>query len=194
MIIEMGVGLGAGGAVAVIGGITGYMIARRIDNAKYDILVTQAKAKAKAIEHEAEIRLKNITLQEKEIEIQSKKRYDDKVRQLEREYEKKEKSLKRKDEKLNDLFKDELKNITKERDEVKKITKEANDIYKNATNKQKEYEKKLVETKKILEKISGYTQDEAKSLILKQVEEESREDIAHVVRKYEEIAKKDAEK
>ena len=45
-----------------------------------------------------------------------------------------------------------------------------------------------------IEHSAGMTQDEAKKVLLEKVEEKSRADIAHIVRKYENIAKKDAEK
>ncbi len=42
--------------------------------------------------------------------------------------------------------------------------------------------------------MAGFTQDEARAQVLKKVEEQSRTDIAHIVRKYEEEAKKEARK
>jgi len=92
------------------------------------------------------------------------------------------------------MFKDELKNITNEKDNIKKLEEKAKNLYREANDRKQSYENKLLETKEILQKIAGFTQDEAKQIILKQVEEESREDIAHIVRKYEEMAKKEAEK
>ena len=37
----------------LIGGGIGYIVAKKINDAKYDIFIEQAKAKAKAIEYEA---------------------------------------------------------------------------------------------------------------------------------------------
>ncbi len=165
-----------------------------MDIAKYDIHITQAKAKAKAIEYEAEIKLKNIDIQEREIELANKKKYEDKARVLAKDYSKKERELKKKDTTLNNMFKEELKNISVEKDNITKLKEQTDVIYEDAKNTKQGYEKKLIETKAILEQVAGFTEDEAKKIILKQVEEESREDIAHIVRKYEEMAKKDAEK
>ncbi len=197
----MALNLGIGGAIALIGTAVGFVVARKLDSAKYEIKITQARAKAKAIEHEAELKLKNIHLQEKEAELAARKKYEEKLKLIEQEYEKKELELKKrvieiekKDEDLNNLFKDELKNITKEKQEIKTIKSQSEALYKKAISIREEYEEKLKETKEILEKISGFTEEEAKNLILTQVEENSRADIAHIVRKYEELAKKESEK
>ena len=41
----------------IISALAGFFIAKKMDAAKYELYVEQAKAKAKAIEHEAEILL-----------------------------------------------------------------------------------------------------------------------------------------
>ena len=56
------------------------------------------------------------------------------------------------------------------------------------------YEKKLDELINTLEHHSGLTKDEAKQMMLKKVEEKSRDEIAHIVRKYEEEAKSEAKR
>ena len=57
--------------------IAGFLVAKKIDDAKYDVFIAQAQAKAKVIEHEAEMILKNAknSIVEKELEI--KKKYDE---------------------------------------------------------------------------------------------------------------------
>ena len=61
-------------------------------------------------------------------------------------------------------------------------------------NLKNSYQEKIDEVLKTMERIAGLTQDEAKELVLKKVEEKSRADIAHIVRKYEEEAKREAKK
>ena len=57
--IDILIGLGAGAA----GAGAGYLIAKKINDANYNIFLEQAKAKAKAIEFEAERTLKDAKIQ-----------------------------------------------------------------------------------------------------------------------------------
>ena len=59
-------------ALAVGAGI-GYLVARKINNANYDFFVEQAKAKAKAIEFEAEGILRNSKISVQEAEFEANK-------------------------------------------------------------------------------------------------------------------------
>jgi ribonuclease Y len=70
----------------------------------------------------------------------------------------------------------------------------ANALYEEGLNLKNSYQEKIDEVLKTMERIAGLTQDEAKELVLKKVEEKSRADIAHIVRKYEEEAKREAKK
>ncbi|MEA3228394.1 MAG: ribonuclease Y, partial [Campylobacterota bacterium] len=56
------------------------------------------------------------------------------------------------------------------------------------------YEDKIDEALHAIEHSAGMTKEEAKTILLEQVEEQSRADIAHIVRRYEEEAKQDAKK
>ena len=72
-------------ALAVGAGI-GYLVARKINNANYDFFVEQAKAKAKAIEFEAEGILRNSKISVQEAEFEAKKKYEDKASKLQKEF------------------------------------------------------------------------------------------------------------
>ena len=64
----------------------GYLVARKINNANYDFFVEQAKAKAKAIEFEAEGILRNSKISVQEAEFEAKKKYEDKASKLQKEF------------------------------------------------------------------------------------------------------------
>ena len=183
-----------GGIVAAAGGAVGFFIAKKIQQANYDVFIAQAEAKAKAIENEANMILQNARLKSKEIETEAEKKYEEKLAALNKEYEKKLAELEKKDEQLNSLFKEELQNITKEKEEIKKSREEIAKLEEEIKELKKEQEEKLKESLKILEKSAGLTQEEAKELILKETEEKARGEIAHIVRKYEEEAKREAKK
>ena len=183
-----------GGVAALLTGAAGFIAGKKFNSANLKIYITQAKAKAKAIEHEAEIILQNSKIRVKEAELEAKRRYDDKIQYLKREYSEKSAQLDKKDNDLNNLFKDELKKITKEKDVLKQKMEEVQKLQENVNNLRDEYSKKLDETIIVLEKVSGMTKEEAEKEVLKKAEESSRAEKAHIVRKYEEIAKRDAQK
>ncbi len=170
------------------------MIAKRIEKSKFELYEEQAKAKAKAIEHEAEIILQNAKVKVKEAELAVKKEYEERTAKLQEEYEQRFKELREKEDSLKQMFKDELKHITLERQEIKAEREEALSLKEEAEKLEEEYKQKLQETIKILEEHAGLTMEEAKELILQKAEEESRAEIAHIVRKYEEEAKREAKR
>ncbi|WP_200762223.1 ribonuclease Y [Nitrosophilus alvini] len=183
-----------GSSAAIIGGAAGFLIAKRAERSKYELYVEQAKAKAKAIEHEAEIILQNAQIKVKEAELQAKKEYEDKLSQIKEEYDKRFAELMKKEESLKQMFKDELKHITLERQDIKSEREEAEKLKQEVENLKQEYLQKLQETIKILEEHAGLTIEEAKELVLQKAEEEARADIAHIVRKYENEAKSEAKR
>ena len=167
----------------IIGAGIGYLVAKKINDANYGIFVEQAKAKAKAIEYEAELVLKDAKNSVSNAEFEAKKRFEDKERRVHKEY-----SLK------FDELKSKEKELKHEENELFKKKKIAQDLYDESVNLKQNYEQKLDESLRVLEHYAGLTQDEAKEIILKKVEEKSRADIAHIVRKYEEEAKTEAKR
>jgi len=181
-----------GGLVA--GGGFSYVLLKNLSKSNSNALLEQAKAKARVIEHEAEIKLSDAQVKAKELELKLKEKYEQKEENLLAEFNKKFEELQQKDKELNNIFKDELKTITLEKDELKKEQNELKVLRENLNNLEKEYKEKIAEADTLVERASGMTKDEAKEIVLKRVEEESRAEIAHIVRKYEAEAKKNAKK
>lgn len=181
-----------GGSAAAISGAAGFLIARKIEQANYNLYVEQAKAKAKAIEHEAEKVLQNAKISVREAEYEAKKRYEDEVARMKKEFDARFYQVEQKEDSLKQMFKEELKHITLEKQELKAMREQIEQTRGEAANLKREYEQKLFEAIKVLEVGSGLTMDEAKSLILKKAEEDARGEIAHIVRKYENEAKAEA--
>ncbi|WP_297193971.1 ribonuclease Y [uncultured Campylobacter sp.] len=177
--------------IAVVVGVgVGYLVARKIDEAKYNIFVEQAKAKAKAIEYEAELVLKDAKNSVLNAELEVKKKYEDKSHKIQKEYNQKVDELSKKEQKIQS-YEDEL---NKSKEELEKSKKKAFSLYDENMRLKDSYEKKLDELINTLEHHSGLTKDEAKQMMLKKVEEKSRDEIAHIVRKYEEEAKSEAKR
>ena len=183
MIIEILVGSG-------VSAIAGFFLAKKIDDAKYDVLVAQAQAKAKVIEHEAEIILKNAKQEVAQKELELKKQYDSELSKIQRDFERKELLLEQKEKELNELIQEQ---ITKDRTlqrEFKNIEKEKVKISKQ---KQK-FETKMKEAERLIERGAGLTKDEAKKIVLDQAKHDVRGDMSHIVRKAIKEAKKNAKK
>lgn len=184
--------LAGGGAVA--GGAIAFFTAKKAQKSTIEIHIEQAKAKAKAIEHEAEIVLQNAKIKAKEEELLAKSKYESKEHKLISEYDKKFEQISQKDKDLNNMFKDELKSIMTEKEDIKK---QKNDVLKFQDDVKKlesAYENKISEADGLIEKASGMTKAEATDIVLKRAEESARAEIAHIVRKYETEAKDQAKK
>ena len=177
--------------IGIILGLTiGYFIAKKISEAKHDIFVEQAKAKAKAIEYEAELILKDAKTSILNAELEAKKRYEDKLHKIQKDFNQKTDELNKKEQK----FSHKEEKLNQELEEIAKI-KKINESMQKSNNKLKNnYQEKLEELFKILEHSSGLTKEEARKIVLEKIEENSRDEIAHIVRKYEEEAKNEAKR
>jgi len=183
MIIEILIGSG-------VSAIAGFFLAKKLDNAKYDVLIAQAQAKAKVIEHEAEMILKNAKHEIAEKELLLKKEYDEELLKLQREFERKEILLEQKEKELNELIQDQLAKDRTLAREFKNLEKE-----KMSLVKQKElYENKMREAESLIERGAGLTKDEAKNIILAQAKQDVRSEVAHIIRKAVKEAEKNAKK
>ncbi len=180
--------VGLGGLIFGAGG--GWLISKKINDANYSIFLEQAKAKAKAIEFEAESVLKDAKVKVNEAEFEAKKRYEEKGSKLQKEYNQKFDEINKKEQNLLSQ-KESLNNL---KSDLEQSQNRANALYEEGLNLKNSYQEKIDEVLKTMERIAGLTQDEAKELVLKKVEEKSRADIAHIVRKYEEEAKREAKK
>jgi len=183
-----------GGAAATISGVAAFLITKKIDASKYDIYVEQAKAKAKAIEHEAEVLLQNAKLRVTEAELEVKQKYEEELSRLNSEYNVRLAKLEKREDQLTKKIDEELSQIKQEREAIKAEKERIKLAQQQLETLKEEYESKRKEAIKILERASGLTESEAKELVLKHVEEDARGEIAHIVRKYEIEAKAEAKR
>jgi ribonuclease Y len=139
----------------------------------------EAKAKAKAIESEAELLLQeaNVKIKQKEIDLESD--FHKKVSKLED----KQRGVLLKNKELES----KLNQIQKYEESLKTKDQKLNEL----ENKKQQL---IDETISKMQNIASMTKDEAKEYILSQVEEQSRAEIATIVRKYEQQAKEEGQK
>ena len=180
-----------GGVVATISGAIGFFISKKICGANFDIYVVQAKAKAKAIESEAEILLERSMLRSQETELKAKQKYDEVSEQVKRDFSERENALLQREKKHESFMAKMHEAAEKER---KKVENSRLDLQRQVSALKRlksDYEKRLDEAMKVIERAAGMTLEEAKGVLLRQVEERSRADIAHIVRRYENEAKEE---
>ncbi|MBL0687468.1 MAG: ribonuclease Y [Sulfurospirillum sp.] len=174
----------------MVSGLIGFFVSKKLNIANYDVYIAQAKAKAKAIEHEAELILKNSEVKVKEAQYNAKRKYEDKTFTYKKEHNNRMNELSKRDENI----KDDFKKLNREKSDLGNLKKEAQSLYDEGSSLKNIYEIKVEESIRLLESSAGLTEHEAKEIVLKKVEEKCRIDIAHVVRKAEEEAKQDSKR
>ncbi len=170
-------------AAIIIGTFAGYIYRRNVAESKIGRaeesvkrLVAEAQKKAEAVKKETILEAKEeIHTLRTEFDRESKERRSEiqrverRLQQREEALDKKMSSVESKDEQINK----KLKEVSKRKEEIDQV-----------------YADQIVQ----LEKISGLTIDDAKSLLLEKVEQETRRDMAIYVRDIENKAKEEADK
>lgn len=167
--------------VAIISIAVTIFVVKKINKAKFDIYIEQAKAKAKVIEHEAEVVLKDA-------QIKAKKDYDREFRTAKREYDEMLSQIEKKEKELNHHLESELRAIREQKAEIVAKNEKITSLKEGLKRQQQTYEEKIAKAIKVLENASGLTQDEAKNLMVEKVKEDSRAQIASIFRKKYKLA------
>lgn len=179
-------------ASAIVAGLGSYLISRKIFKANSDILLEQTRARAKAIEYEAEKLLQESRLRAKDIEVEAQRKHEIENLRIKNEYE--QKTLELEKEKLLEQQKIE-KETSKLNEEKQKLMIDIRsfDETKKSVDKLKEnYEQQLSKLTDQLSNLTSLTKKEAKKLFLERIEEEYKQEAAKIIRKYELQAKEDA--
>ncbi|MEA3384694.1 MAG: ribonuclease Y [Campylobacterota bacterium] len=166
--------------IAIAAASISFIIANKLNSAKFDAYTEQAKAKAKVIEHEAQALLKDAR-------IKAKRDYD-------REFSNTKKELEEKERELNNLIENELEKIKKDKTLIENSRIEVVSLKTGLETQKKTYDEKLKKAVKVLENASGLTQTEAKDLMLIQVKDEYRDEVSSIFRKEYKLAKENSKK
>jgi ribonuclease Y len=183
-----------GGSIATVSGVVGFFISKKINSANFDIYIEKAKAKASAIENEAQLLLEKSHLKAREIELEATKQYESAKERAKADLFAREDDIIRKEQSFKRFKQNEEKHLQEEKAAFK--TKQV-DLQRNEKSLEllkKKYEQKLDEVLHAIEHSAGMTQLEAQKVLLEKVEEKSRSEIAHIVRRYENEAKMEAKK
>ncbi len=167
----------AGGVL--IGAVASYVVFKRGAVQKFAHLELEAKAKAKAIEHEAELLLKDAHVKRKESALEQEALYQQRMAEVEERYRKliaEEKALLKEKDALH-LYEQKL--------EQKELALDTLELQKQQS---------IDDAVAKMQGVASFTKEEAKAYILEQVEEQSRAEIAAIVRRYEQEAKQEGER
>jgi len=178
-----------GGGIATLSGLVGFIIAKKISSANFDIYIEQAKAKAAAIDKEAELLLERSNLKAREIELLAEKAYNEASKRALKELESREDSIAEREKSLQSEIAEERVKLERDRAVIASRQLNAERQQKSLEKLKTEYEERLEKAIIAVENAAGMTKEEAKELLLQQVEERSRADIAHIVRRFENEAK-----
>lgn len=178
---------------SLVGGIV-YLISKKIFYSNAQIIIEQAKAKAKAIEFEASSLLQNQSIKLKEQEIELKQQYEENTALITQEYQEKLCAIKEKEHQLIQKHQQEKLWIESEKEKIK-------DLKNKMLHQEDEKEKLIKEYKKhsqeLIETLSSYTQltkKEAEDILLKKIDEQLCLQKARMIKRYEHEALEQAKK
>lgn len=183
-----------GGGTAIVSGVIGFFISRKLTSANFEVYTQQAKAKAKAIESEAELLLERAQFKAKDIEHQAQKEFDSAKSRAKADLSQREDELLRREDTFARFKQNEEKKLHQEHHNINalKINIERNE--KSLTSLKRKYENKIDEALHAIEHSAGMTQDEARGVLFEKIEEKARGEIAHIVRRYENEAREEGER
>ena len=166
--------------VAAISGIVGFLVAKKIHNASFDIYLEQAKAKAKVIELEAENLLKDARINAK--------------KEFELEFKESKRLIERKEKEINRHLEIEMEMIKKEKALVNESKGKIESLRRGLEIQERDYEKKIDKVIRVLENVSGLTKQEAQEKMIELVTDDARDVAASIFRKVYTEAQKNSKK
>jgi ribonuclease Y len=146
----------------------------------------QAKAKAKAIDNEAQMMLERASIRSREIEKEAEKKYNEAYEQVKKDLVDRETKVQQSENDYERFRQNEQERLANERSVVenRRLNVERNE---RALEKLKEdYRQKSEQMKVIVEQRAGLSVQEAKAILLEQTRESARLELAREVRELEE--------
>lgn len=177
----------------VVGVITGFLSFKIYQNNLKNQRLQEEAERARILDEakrEAETIKKEALLAAKDSAFALKSEAEREIRERNKELAITEKRLRLKEESLDK----KLDQIDRKEQEIAKKEKELLAKEKGLVEKENQYHSILREQTLMLEKISGYSTEEAKQEIFKRIEEEARLDAARIAKRIEDEARENAEK
>ena len=146
---------------------------------KFSHIELEVKAKAKAIENEAELLLKSANVKIKENEIAQEQAFQKRVAKV--------------DERNRDLIL-QTKEFASKEDALALLEKSVLEKEEHLEQLEERKKEAISDAVEKMQNVASLTKEEAKAYILEKVEVQSRAEVAGIVRKYEQEAKNEGEK
>ena len=166
------------GLSALGASILAFIVTKKINEARHDIYTERAKARASALEKESKLMI-DLAKSNAEKDILDYKQ------NCEQEYKDRIKELENKEKWLSEKMQQELKETSDLKNETKKAFTKVNAQIQEAKKVKEVSLQKTADALRILQDYTGFSNTEAKDYILRQVEEQSKLDMAKIIRKYE---------
>lgn len=172
------------GSISILLGlIVGYVIRLIISRSDLNSAENRAKQIIRESHLEAESKKKEMLLESKNFLIQERNNFEKETKERRHELQRFEKRLIQKEEQIEKKFDD----IDKKKQELSVKEKETEAKYQDVLETQKKWTSEL-------ERIAGLTKEEAKTILVKELEEQAKQDAHALVTKIEEEANRTAVK
>ncbi len=174
-----------GGVSSFVTALVVFFVTKKFIVTRLEIYENEAKAKAKTIEHEAELLLHKSKLKAQELEFEAKQRYESQLAKIKAEYETQRCDIEKAEvKKLQELKAREERLQEKERKMQQRIQKVENELLYN----EKERESitlKQQELIRLLERQASMTQEEAVEHLIGEMREAGRLELSQELKKLE---------
>jgi ribonuclease Y len=178
----------------VVGSLVGFLISKKVNDSKFEVYKSEAKAKARAIELEIDKLFKESKEKIRQDEKDAKNDLKYELEMMVAEHDQKILSLEKKERSLTRKIDNELAVLKSKEEELKRVEVDIESNKGSLEKLKNSYESKIDEVVKILSEYTSYPKEKAQKVLLKKVEVQSAEVIAQTIKKYEDIAKREAQK
>jgi len=164
-------------ALLALGGAAGYLVARLVMGKRFDYLELEAKARARAIEQEAEKLLQRAQIERKERELEQERRFAE----LQEETQLRHRNLIAREREME-----------RERQKLRQIENRLEEKRRDLELLEEQKRHQVEENLARIEALASMTREEAREFLLQRVEEQLESDKAALVRKEMKIARDEA--
>ncbi|MDP1785677.1 MAG: Rnase Y domain-containing protein, partial [Sulfuricurvum sp.] len=178
-----------GGGATALSGIVGFLISKKISSAHYELYLAQAKAKASVIEAEAHIILERATFRSSEIEKEAQRKYDEAYERAKRDLTDQENKVLQLERDFEKFRQSESETLRLSRTVVDNSRLNLERSERTLEKLKEDYRQKGKKVLSVLEERSHLSAQEAKVMLLDQVRENARLEVARLTRELENQSK-----
>lgn len=178
----------------LLAGITVYLVSRKIFYSNTQIIVEQAKAKAKAIEYEAQQKFQEHQMLLRDERMRLDQKYEKEQAKLRKDYESRVAKLEKDGEYQRQILNTQKQQLEREKQEVSELRTYILRSQEEQEKLKQEYQQAKKEALDLLLQYTKLSQDEAREIILSRLEEELADEKACLIRRYEKEARDEAKK